>query len=144
MKPRKNPRLKRKQRGLPSKKSLATRQTRKATWGARETTKTFKGTGIDIQKWISKSGREWHWPGYQFMGPGTKLKERLAKGQQGINRLDAIARQHDIDYSQSKSLKEKWKADDKMIRSVNKLPGKKTWTESIVKNIMLAKRKMKL
>ena len=123
---------------------MGTRRTSKATWGVRTATRTFKGKGIDIQKWISKSGREWHIPGYQFAGPGTRLKERLAAGQQGINRLDAIARQQDIDYSRSKSLENKWKADDKMIRSINKLPGKKTWTESIVKNIMLAKRKMKL
>ena len=48
------------------------------------------GSGLDIQKWISKSGREWHWPGYQYMGPGTHLKKRLQRGDPGINRLDTV------------------------------------------------------
>ena len=51
-----------------------------------------KGNGFDIQKWIAKSGMEFHPPGYQFLGPGTHLEYHLAKGQQGINRLDKIAR----------------------------------------------------
>ena len=144
MKPRKEPPRKRNRRGHPSKRLWGTRPVNKATWGDTTTTRTFRGKGLDIQKWISKSGREWHIPGYQFAGPGTRLKERLAAGQRGINRLDAIARQHDIDYSRSKSLQDKWKADDKMIRSITNLPGKKTWTESMVKNIMLTKRKLKL
>jgi len=56
------------------------------------------------------------------MGPGTKLKKRLARGDPGINRL---AKQHDIDYSKAKNLQDKWKADTKIIESINKLPGKK-------------------
>ena len=32
------------------------------------------------------------------MGPGTKLEKRLKRGDPGINRLDRIARQHNIDY----------------------------------------------
>lgn len=37
--------------------------------------------------------------GYQFCGPGTKLKERLARGDQGINKLDQACKEHDISYS---------------------------------------------
>ena len=81
------------------------------------------GSGLDIQKWISKSGREWHWPGYQYMGPGTHLKKRLQRGDPGINRLDRIAKQHDIDYSRAKTLKDKHVADRKMIRAIDHLPG---------------------
>ena len=51
---------------------------------------------------------------------------------------------HDIDYSKAKSLKDKWKADDKMIRAIKNLPGKKTKQERIVKAIMQTKRKLKL
>lgn len=40
-------------------------------------------------------------PGYQYMRPGTKSKKRLARGDPVINRLDRIAKQHDIDYSKS-------------------------------------------
>jgi hypothetical protein len=78
------------------------------------------------------------------MGPGTKLKKRLARGDPGINRLDRIAKRHDIDYSKSKNLQDKWKADAKMIESINKLPGRKTMTERIVKRIMQAKKALKL
>lgn len=83
------------------------------------------GSGLDVQKWLGKTGIEFHWPGYQYMGPGTKLEKRLKRGDPGINRLDRIAKQHDIDYSKAKNLQDKWKADTKMIESINKLPGKK-------------------
>jgi len=102
------------------------------------------GLGLDIQKWLGKTGIEFHWPGYQYMGPGTKLKKRLARGDPGINCLDQIAKQHDIDYSKAKNLQDKWKADTKMIESINKLPGKKTMTEHIVRKIMQAKKRFKL
>ena len=36
-----------------------------------------RGRRFDIQKWLGKTGIEFHWPGYQFMGPGTKLAKRL-------------------------------------------------------------------
>ena len=39
------------------------------------------------------------------MGPGTKLKKRLKLGDPGINRLDKIAKQRYIDYSQAKNLR---------------------------------------
>lgn len=103
-----------------------------------------RGKGLDIQKWLEKTGIEFHWPGYQFMGPGTKLKKRLARGDPGINRLDKIAKQHDIDYARAKNLQDKWKADTKMIAAINKLPGKKTMTERIVRKIMQAKKRLKL
>ena len=80
------------------------------------------------------------------MGPGTHLKKRPKRGDPGINRLDKlkIAKQHDIDYSQAKNLQDKWKADAKMVKAISHLPGKKTWTEAIVKRIMQAKQKLKL
>ena len=57
---------------------------------------------VDVQKWLGKTGIEFHWPGYQFMGPGTHLEKRLKRGDKGINRMDRIAKQHDIDYSHAK------------------------------------------
>ena len=100
--------------------------------------------GIDIQKWLGKTGIEFHWPGYPYMGPGTKLKERLARGDPGINRLDRIAKQHDIDYSKATNLQDKWKAEAKMVKTINKSPGRKTTTERIVKRIMQTKKRLKL
>jgi len=82
--------------------------------------------------------------GYQYLGPGTKLKKRLARGDPGINQLDKIAKQHDIDYDKAKNLKEKWKADTKMIKAIEALPGKKTVPERIVKRIMQAKKLVKV
>ena len=103
-----------------------------------------RGRGVDIQKWLGKTGIEFHVPGYQYLGPGTKLKKRLARGDPGINRLDRIAKQHDIDYARAKNLQDKWVADTRMIQSINKLPGKKTLTERLIRKIMQAKKRLKL
>ena len=110
----------------------------------RKKTRRQRGRGVDIQKWIGKTGLEFHWPGYQYMGPGTKLEKRLKRGDPGINRLDRIAKQHDIDYSRAKNLQDKWKADEKMIKAIDRLPGKRMMTERIVKKIMQAKKRLKL
>ena len=78
------------------------------------------------------------------MGPGTKLAKRQKRGDPRINRLDKIAKQHDIDYSHAKNLRDKWKADTKMIKAIERLPGNKTLTEKIVRRIMQAKKNLKL
>ncbi len=46
---------------------------------------------------------EMHVPGYKFCGPGTKLSERLARGEVGINPLDEACREHDIAYADKKA-----------------------------------------
>ena len=103
-----------------------------------------RGRGVDIQKLLAKPGIEWHVPGYQFLGPGTHLEKRLKRGDRGKNRLDRIAKQHDIDYTQARSLKDKHRADRKMIRSIEQLPGRKTLTEHAIKKIMQTKVGLKL
>ena len=103
-----------------------------------------RGAALDIQKLIEKTGKEFHWPKMNYLGPGTRLKERLKRGDRGVNRLDELAKIHYIYYSNAKNLKDKWKADDKMIRAITNLPGKKTKQERIVKTIMQTKRKLKL
>ena len=50
------------------------------------------GKLFDAQKWLNKTGIEFHWPGYQYMGPGTHLKKRLARGDPGINQLDKVTK----------------------------------------------------
>lgn len=99
---------------------------------------------FDLHQLLANIGVESHWPGYHYMGPGTKLKTRLQRGDPGINRLDKIAKRHDIAYTKAKSLQDKWKADQTMIKAINNLPGKKTWTERIVKLIMQAKLQLNL
>ncbi len=55
--------------------------------------------GDVVVKGINRSGKEVHYPGgYRFLGPGTHLKKRLARGEKGINSLDEAARQHDLAY----------------------------------------------
>ena len=102
------------------------------------------GAALDIQKLIEKTGKEFHCPKMNYLGPGTRVKERLRRGDRGKNRLDELAKIHDIDYSKAKNLQDKSKADNKMIRAITNLPGKKTKQERIVKTIMQAKRKLKL
>ena len=101
-----------------------------------------RGGKVDLQKMLQKTGIEFHWPGYQYMGPGTHLEKRLKRGDPGINRLDRIAKKHDIDYSKAKTLQDKHKADRLMVQRIEGLPGRKTKTERIVKNIMSAKVKL--
>ena len=67
--------------------------------------------------------------GYQYMGSETKLAKRLKHGDPGINRLHKIAKQYNIDYSHAKNSRDKWKADTKMIKAIEKLPGNKTLTD---------------
>ena len=50
---------------------------------------------------------EMHGPGYKFCGPGTKLAERLERGDTGINPLDDACREHDIAYSDSSTNRRK-------------------------------------
>ena len=121
-----------------------TKKRKKTPPPPRRSRRRQRGTGLDIQKWLGKSGIEFHWPGYQYMGTGTHLKKRLGRRDPGINQLDRISKQHDIDYSKAKNLHDKWKADAKMIKSIENLPGSKTMTERIVRRIMQAKRRLTL
>ena len=126
------------------KKNQTQRRTTTRKTRRRRKRPTQRGQGVDIQKWLGKTGIEFHWPGYQFMGPSMHLEKRLKRGDKGINRLDRIARQHDIDYSHAKNLQDKWKADTQMIKAIDRLPGKKTTTERVVKKIIQAKKRLKL
>lgn len=54
---------------------------------------------------------ELHLPGYRFCGPGTKLEERLARGERGINELDEACREHDIAYAKYKDNERRQIAD---------------------------------
>ena len=41
---------------------------------------------------------EWHLPGHNFTGPGTRLEERLQRGDEPVNRVDELSLHHDIRY----------------------------------------------
>ena len=68
------------------------------------------GCGL-LNRLINALPFELHIPGYQFCGPGTHLKKRLARGDQGVNPLDAACREHDIAYSHNNNLAKRHAAD---------------------------------
>lgn len=68
------------------------------------------GCGI-LNKVINKLPFELHYPKYQYLGPGTHLHKRLARGDRGINKLDEAAKRHDIYYEQNKDTKSRHTAD---------------------------------
>lgn len=72
--------------------------------------KQFKGGGL-LNTLINKLPVELHIPGYQYCGPGTKLQERLERGDPGKNPLDRACKAHDIAYSHTTELGERHKAD---------------------------------
>lgn len=107
----------------------------------------FTGEGL-INTLIDKLPFELHLPGYEFCGPGTKLQKRLRRGDKGINKLDEACREHDIAYSQNKSLDERHKADKLLenlawerVKSKDAKFGEKAaaW---LVTNTMKSKRKL--
>ena len=78
-----------------------------------------KGCGL-LNNAINALPFELHIPGYQFCGPGTHLEKRLARGDRGINPLDAACCEHDIAYSQSKDLAKRHVADDILAAKARK------------------------
>lgn len=100
-----------------------------------------KNWDFDLQKWLNSLGMEFHWPGYQFMGPGTRLKDRLRSSQTGVNRLDRLALIHDLKYMEAKNLQDKHRADREMIKGIQFFgrDGSQTWTEWTVEQILKAK-----
>lgn len=105
----------------------------------------MKGTGL-LNNIINNLPVELHIPGYQFCGPGTKIRKRLLRGDRGINKLDEACMYHDIAYSNT-DLNSRHKADlelmnmaSKRLKSKDAGKGEKmaSW---LVKNAMKAKLK---
>lgn len=71
-----------------------------------------RGRGL-LNTLIDKLPMEVHLPGYQYCGPGTKLDERLARGDKGVNKLDGFCK-NDIAYATHKNSKERYVADKKL------------------------------
>lgn len=68
------------------------------------------GGGL-VNSLINNLPIEVHLPGYNYCGPGTKLQERLLRGDKGINPLDEACKHHDIAYSSHTDLENRHKAD---------------------------------
>ncbi|XP_071050722.1 uncharacterized protein [Onthophagus taurus] len=111
---------------------------------------TTLGGGGGFNTLINKLPIELHVPGYQFCGPGTKLKKRLARGDTGINPLDRACREHDIAYSNSNTLDRRHEADKRLeenawerVKAKDSTFGEKA-SAWMVTNVMKAKRKLGL
>lgn len=105
------------------------------------------GKGL-VNNLINRLPFELHFPSYQYCGPGTKLKERLARGDRGINLLDSACKVHDIAYSKSQSVSDRNIADLILAEKAwerFKAPDAKLGERStawIVANIMKGKAKL--
>ncbi|CAH1107456.1 unnamed protein product [Psylliodes chrysocephalus] len=73
--------------------------------------KIIKGSGL-LNDFINNLPFELHWPGKNYLGPGTKLNERLARGDKPVDKLDEAAMEHDIFYRDHKNVKERHQADE--------------------------------
>lgn len=80
--------------------------------------KSFVGRGGVVSRLINrgidKLPFEAHLPGYNFCGPGTRLTERLHRGDRGINPLDEACKLHDIAYSTHKDSDKRREADKEL------------------------------
>ena len=89
-------------------------------------------------------------PNMNYCGPFKPLNEQLIYDISGnilkhmqnpTGKTDEICSQHDIDYSLSKTLKDKHFADEKMINAINKLPyNQQQYGTFLVKNIIKSKK----
>ena len=90
------------------------------------------GLGI-VNSIINKLPVELHIPHYEFCGPGTRLKERLARGDRGINLLDSACKEHDISYSENRDNVKKRNIADEVL-------AENTWSRFIAKNSNLKEK----
>lgn len=74
----------------------------------------MKGNGL-VNYLINNLPVELHLPGYNYCGPGTRLKERLARGDKGVNALDEACKIHDISYANSSTLDDRHRADESLM-----------------------------
>src|SRR5436190_3012793 len=77
--------------------------------------KPYKGKGLYVKPYIGKGilntiidnlPISLHVPGYNYCGPGTKLR-----GQPAVNKLDEYCKQHDVFYSKNTNTAARNKAD---------------------------------
>lgn len=108
--------------------------------------------GKGIVNNILNSGKlpELHLPGHNFTGPGTKLRERLLRGDKPINQLDEAAMTHDIAYALFKDTKNRHVFDKNLQKEAFKIAKnpnsslKEKAEAGLVGSIMFGKRKMGL
>ena len=130
--------------------------------GAKRPERAQRAKGVDIHKAIGKLPKPkkgWTLPGHNYTGPYNPLDEQLrfdpATGQilefiqKPTGKTDAVAAQHDVDYSvcaKGKNPRQcKNKADRKMVAALDAIPWKeRQWGHALARNVIDAKQKLGL
>ena len=117
------------------------------------------GGAIDIHKAIGKLPKpkgDWTLPGHRYTGPYNDLENQLKydpkTGQileiydMPTGKTDAIAMQHDVDYSVCKDDKKcKNKADRKMVKALDNVPyNERQWGHWLARNVINTKQNLGL
>ena len=127
-----------------------------------------KGKGVDIHKAIGKLPKPkkgWTLPGHNYTGPYNPLEQQLRFNPETgeilqyyvkpSGKTDAVAAQHDVDYSVCEKGKNprnpgslrrcKNKADRKMVAALDAIPWKeRQWGHALARNVIDAKQKLGL
>lgn len=76
-----------------------------------------------------------------FMGPGTKVLQRIERGDPPRTEVDKISRAHDLRYTLAQSMEDIREADNKMIRKVDETQaqGKDSTQNIVLANAIRAK-----
>ena len=121
--------------------------------------KDLDGGALDIHKAIGKLPRPacgWTLPGHKYTGPYNDLENQVRYNpetgeileiyDQPTGPTDAVAMQHDIDYSVcGDNRKCKNKADRKMVKSLDAIPySERQWGHWLARNLINTKQKLGL
>ena len=121
--------------------------------------KDLDGGALDIHKQIGKLPRPaggWTLPGHKYTGPYNDLENQVRYNpetgeileiyDQPTGPTDAVAMQHDVDYSVcGDNRKCKNKADRKMVKSLDAIPyNERQWGHWLARNIINTKQKLGL
>ena len=121
-----------------------------------------RGKGFDIHKTIGKLPKPksgWTLPGHKYTGPYNPLDQQLRldpnTGEilefyvKPSGKTDAVAAQHDVDYSVCEGKKNpkkcKNKADRKMVKALDSIPrNERQWEHWLARNTINTKQKLGL
>ena len=118
-----------------------------------------RGKGVDIHKAIGKLPKPkggWTLPGHNYTGPYNPLEQQLRFNPKTgeileyyvkpTGKTDAVAAQHDVDYSLcGNDRKCKNKADKKMVAALDAIPWKeRQWGHALTRNTINVKQKLGL
>ena len=125
--------------------------------GVADNIRHYRGGAIDIHKQIGKLPKPkggWTLPGHNYTGPYNDLENQVRYNpetgeileiyDQPTGPTDAVAMQHDVDYSVcGNDRKCKNKADRKMVKSLDAIPWKeRQWGHWLARTIINTKQKL--